>query len=42
MIVIMQVWHEVCILNLSRDCPFIVHLYQVFETQLDTILMLEM
>jgi serine/threonine protein kinase len=37
-----EVWHEVSVLDLARDCPFIVQLYQVFETPLDTILLLEM
>ncbi|ODM97658.1 Death-associated protein kinase related [Orchesella cincta] len=37
-----EVWHEVSVLHKSRECPFIVCLYQVFETPLDTVLLLEM
>ncbi|OXA56788.1 Death-associated protein kinase related [Folsomia candida] len=37
-----EIWHEICVLDKSRDCPYIVHLYMVYETPLDTILLLEM
>jgi len=37
-----EVWHEVSILKLSNNCPYVIKLYEVFETPLDTILLLEM
>ncbi|CAG7733236.1 unnamed protein product, partial [Allacma fusca] len=37
-----EVWHEVAVLDLSRDCPFIVQIFRVFETPLDTVLLLEL